>query len=191
MATFQDLAQEPGDDRWRPPKVIVVAPDAFASEWAQRPSEPVEMGLRLVPDQDLQTARAEAAKLAQQMHEDINTQEAVDCFNDALLRWRIARSTCSVDDLRRPWFDFAEDTVRRALTPEGVKAIAFEIEVFEAETSPLYAPADDERIADLQAILEQGAPWAKMSEAEQRGTRRLLAVVLDRFGEAMARDVAS
>lgn len=186
MGTFRGVLQKDDDDRWRPPKVITVEPNAFASEWETRPLEPVAIGLRIIPDEDLQTARAEAAKFAQGMHDDIGTQEAADCFNDALLRWIIARSTCQPDDVRQPFFEFAEDTVRVALSTEGVKAISFQLEVFKTETSPLLKPIDHEEELDLAHILTEGAPWSAMSEAEARGTKRLLRVALERFGEAFA-----
>jgi hypothetical protein len=187
MSTFGQASSTGTDEeRWLAPRVIEVPPEAFASDWLDRPSEPVKIGLRLVPDHDKQVARAEAAKYAAQMHPG-DTENAIDCFNDALLRWLIARATCQPHDVREPWFQMAEDTVRYALSTEGVKTLAHEIEVFELETSPLTKPATDDEVADLAALLERGPPWAQMSHAEQRGTRRLLAVVLERFGEALAR----
>lgn len=187
MGIFRSLtAAKADEDRWRPPKVITVDPRAFASEWADRPLEPVEMGLRVIPDEDLQTARAEAAKFAQEMHDDLGSEDAVDCFNDALLRWIIARGTCAPDDVRQPFFSFAEDTVKAALSTEGVKSISFELEVFKTETSPLLKPVDTEEELDLAHILTEGAPWGAMGDARARGTRRLLRVVLDRFSEAFA-----
>jgi hypothetical protein len=191
MATLADIvAKKAAAERWVPPRIIMVQPTAFASEWADAPSEPVTMGLRHVSDDDLQKARAEAAKYATKMHGEDDQESLVDCFNDALLRQRIARTTCNAQDVRRPWFEFAEDTVRIALTTEGVKSIVHEIEVFETETSPLFPQATDEDVLDLEAIIKQKPPWNSMSEAEQRGTRRLIGVVLERFGEALARSAS-
>ena len=188
MAALREIVAAKADaSRWLPPKVISIHPNAFASTWEKRPQVAVEVGLRLVPDEDLQTARAEAVKFALEMHSREDEDELNACFNDALLRWRIAKTCCSPDDTRRPFWEYAEDTVRVALTTEGVKSLAHEIELLELETSPLYAPATDDEIQDLVAILNDGPPWAKMSAAEQRGTRRLLTAVLDRFGEAMVR----
>jgi hypothetical protein len=187
MSTF--AAHQPDDaEKHRPPKVITVPPEAFSWEWPERPEQPVEMGLRIVPDEDIQAARDESARFVFARYGDRwNTPEAVDCFNDALLRHRIARTTCQPDDQRKPWFRAAEDTVRMALSTEGVKLLAFEIEVFDLETSPLYKPISDDELLDLAAILESDAPFVGMSEAEQRGTRRLLVVVLDRIGAGRAR----
>ena len=193
MSTFSQISKPAAgagadEARWLAPRVIDVPPEAFASDWLERPQEPVQIGLRLVPDHDKQVARAEAAKYAAQMHPSADDVEnTVDCFNDALLRWLIARATCQPHDVREPWFQMAEDTVRIALSTEGVKMLAHEIEMLELEMSPLYKPATDDEVADLAALLQQGAPWGQMSPAEQRGTRRLLAVVLERLGEAFAR----
>lgn len=188
MAVLRELvAARSEEDRWRPLKVIEVKPEAFATTWDKRPQITVEVGLRLVADEDLQTARAEAVKFALEMHSRDDDDELNACFNDALLRWRIAKTCCSPEDSRRPFFDYAEDTVREALTTEGVKALAHEIELFETETSPLYQPATDDELLDLATILQDGPPWAKMGEADQRGVRRLLAAALERFGDAMSR----
>lgn len=187
MGTFRDVTER-GEDaaKHRPPKVITVPPSAFASEWRDRPTEPVEIGLRTLADGETETARAEAAKRALRIHPE-DRDLAVDCFNDALLRWLIARATCSPDDVREPYFRAAEDTVRFALSTEGVKLLSHELEVFTLETSPMYPPAKDDELLDLAALLEDEAPFAGMSPAEERGTRRLVGVVLERIGAARVR----
>ncbi len=187
MSTFS--AHRPADDevRFRAPKVITVPPEAFSWEWSERPEQAVEIGLRTVPDEDTQAARDEAARFVFQRYGDRwQSQEATDCFNDALWRHRIARTTCQPDDVRRPWFRAAEDTVRMALSTEGVKLIAQEIDTFDLENSPAYRPATDDEVLDLAGALVE-EPFAGMTETEERATRRLLAVVLERIGEARAR----
>jgi hypothetical protein len=187
MGTFADTRQT-DEARFRAPKVIKVPPEAFSWEWAERPEQPVEIGLRIVPDEDTQAARDEAARFAFGRYGDRwESQEAVDCFNDALLRHRIARSTCQPDDQRKTWFRAAEDVVRMALSTEGVKLLAQEIEVFEQESSPAYRPATDEEVLDLAAVLMGAAPFAGMASPEERATRRLLTVLLERIGAARAR----
>lgn len=188
MATFAEATESLGENgRYQPTKVILVQPEAFAYDWPGRPSEPVEMGLRIVPDADLDTARGEAARHAAKMHGPEDAANAIDCFNDSLLRHRIALSTCSASDVRQAWFKgSAEDMVRVALSTEGVKAISFEISVFESETSPLYKPATDDEIADLVELLLRDDPFAGMEEARARRNRRLLAVVLEDIGAAVA-----
>ncbi len=187
MSTF--AAHRPTDDeaRFRAPKVITVPPEAFSWEWAERPEQPVEIGLRSVPDEDTQAARDQAARFVFDRYGDRwQSVDATDCFNDALWRHRIARATCQPEDFRRPWFRAAEDVVRMALTTEGVKLLAQEVEVFEQENSPAYKPATDDEVLDLAgAIL--GDPFAGMTETEERATRRLLTVVLERIGAARAR----
>jgi hypothetical protein len=187
MSTFS--AHRPAEDeaRFRAPKVITVPVAAFSWEWNERPEQPVEIGLRIVPDEDTQAARDQAARFVFDRYGDRwQCQEGTDCFNDALWRHRIARTTCQPDDVRRPWFRAAEDTVRMALSTEGVKLLAQEIEVFEQENSPAYKPATDDEVVDLAAALAE-EPFAGMTEAEERATRRLLSVVLKRIGEARTR----
>jgi hypothetical protein len=189
MPTFaQVTAPQSDEDRYRPPKVIDVPPDAFASDWAERPSEAVAVGLRIIPDDDLQTARDNAAAFAARRYLDqVDTVEAVDCFNDALLRHKIARATCMPEDVRQPFFRAAEDTVRFALSTDGVKLLAQEIQLFELERSPAYKPATDDEVLDLAALLQTEAPFLGMSAIDEQAVRRLLAVVRERIGEALAR----
>jgi len=185
MGVFRDT-EPAGDERWKPPRVIQVSPDAFASDWLERPDGPVEMGLRRAADFDAEKARSVAAQRAVEMHDEPD-EAAVDCYNDELLRYIIARSTCQVDDVRKPYFEMAEDTVRTALSTDGVRFLAHEIEVFNAETDPTIDPASDEEILDLGALLQNGPPWASMDAAAQRGARRLISVLLDRFDVALTR----
>jgi len=184
MGTFREHGGDEGARR--PPRVITLPPSAFATEWRERPTEPVELGLRYLPDGETETARTEAAKHAMRLHPD-DLELANDCFNDALLRWIVSRCTCSAEDAREPYFRAAQDTVWFALSEDGVKLIAHEYEVFKIETSPLHPPATDEEILDLAALLEDEPPFAGMSTAEERGTRRLIGVVLERIGAARVR----
>lgn len=188
MGRFRD-AQPAIEARWVPAKIITVPPEAFATEWAGRPLEDVEIGLRSAPDFDTEKASSVAAARAAQMHDVTGGagQAAIDCYNDELLRYIIARSTCRPDDSRRPYFEMAEDTVRHALSTAGVRLLAHEIEVFQAETDPTVDPATDDELQDLAAMLQNGPPWVLMDEADQRGTRRLASVLLDRFGAALMR----
>lgn len=187
MPTF--AAHRPAEDeaRFRAPKVITVPVEAFSWEWTERPEQPVEIGLRIVPDEDTQAARDQAARFVFDRYgERWQSVDATDCFNDALWRHRIARTACQPDDMRRPYFKAAEDTVRMALSTDGVKLLAQEIEIFEQENSPAYKPATDDEVLDLAGALADD-PFAGMTETEERATRRLLSVVLERIGAARAR----
>jgi hypothetical protein len=91
------------------------------------------------------------------------------------------------EDVRQPFFRAAEDTVRFALSTEGVKLLAQEIQLFELERSPAYKPATDDEVLDLAALLQTEAPFVGMSAVEEQAVRRLLTVVRERIGEALAR----
>lgn len=114
-----------------PPATVDVPLVFFAETWAERPVgvSSVTVGLRTIADSDVQAARAQAAKAASVQHpvtaqSDINTRRLwVDAFQDALMRWMVARGTCDPTDATQPpsvWAAAPEDMVKEALTSDGV-----------------------------------------------------------------------
>src|SRR5579859_883072 len=106
----------------RPPrKVVVVSPDAFADEWARKPTADVAIGLRLLSESDVQAARGEAAQQAVRWFADlegecIDEDARTDPFNDGLIRHALARACTDPNNQSIAWFgEAAEDTVRVAL----------------------------------------------------------------------------
>jgi hypothetical protein len=172
MTTFAKAAAT------RPPRVIVVPRAAFSDRWEGKPAADVAMGLQLLSDGDYQTARAEASKLAGELH----TDEAgwLEAFHDALVRWAVAKATTDPNDVRRPYFQAAEDTVRDALTPLGARRIYDELERLTIETSPLEPEATEADLRALSLLLADAAPLlASLARGEERALRRLLCHALD------------
>jgi hypothetical protein len=167
----------------RPPRVIVVPRAAFSDRWEGKPSGDVAVGLQLLSDGDYQTARAEATKLASELQDD----EAgwLEAFHDALLRWAVAKAATDPNDARKPYFQAAEDTVRDALTPLGVRRVYDELERLTIETSPLEPEANDGELLELAELLKHGAGvLTPLVRGQERSVRRLLRHCLEVLREA-------
>lgn len=162
-----------------PPRTLPLPPSVWASDWRERPSEVVVVGLRLLADAEEQTARAEATRFALELHPEAD-EGFVEAYNDALIRWLVARGICDPNDVRRPYplLPMAEDQVRGALTGAGLRFIFDALEALQIETSPLYQEADDDELHVLAELLSADEPLAALSGAEERRARRLLRFVL-------------
>lgn len=168
-------------------RVVELPPSAYADGWGSKPSAPVRVGLRLISDAEIQTARGEAVRAAMTLHPHADAAQAsqdpnwIDAFNDALMRWAVARATCVPEDISKPFFPVAEDTVKEALTSQGIKALFEALELLVVEQSPLSPEATDEDLGDLVQVLQHGAALTKMPPGEARALRRLLGHALERL----------
>lgn len=168
----------------QPPRVAILSPSAFADTWEAKPTADVAVGLRLLSERELQTAKAEASKTIERMYagedgEIFDQEKAVEAWNDALVRWAVAYATCDPNDVTKPYFDFAEDVIAAALTPEGIRRLWDEWRVLVEETSPLSPELDAEGIAALVDALPR---LETLSPNTQRRLRRLLGVCLSELG---------
>ncbi|WP_394849702.1 hypothetical protein LZC95_19895 [Pendulispora brunnea] len=138
----------------RPRRCIVLSPAAFADTWSERPSEDVAVGLRLLAERDLQAAKLEASRWVERLYSrDDGTlrdpETATEAWNDALIRWACALAMCDPNDVTRPYFRAAEDTIAIALTPDAIRRVWDALEAFHAEESPVAPEATDDEIEEL------------------------------------------
>jgi len=168
-----------------PPDVITVPISAFADSWDGKPEYPVKVGLRLIADADIQAARAQAAAYASKLHPDIATSTAArevwtEAYNDACMRWIVARGTCADDNVAMAfdlWAAAPEDIVRDALTSEGVRFIFDAWERMKVATSPLLPEATQDELDQLWDLLPVGLPT--LSADRQARVLRYLRFCLD------------
>lgn len=171
-----------------PPSVIVVPPEAFASTWSDRPDEDVTIGLRFVPDAQLEDARVEAYRRAERLfpkHEanaEAN-QLFIATFQDTLLRWIIARGTCDPNNVHKPWYAWSaapEDiVVEQALTDQGAQLIFDAWERMRLAANIGLAVATDADLALLPELLTRLPAMAEVSRTRALRLRRLLRFVLE------------
>lgn len=181
MSTFREVLEAQSSI---PERHVILKPNSFADDWQSRPKEDVALGLRRVSDADIQTARAEAAKFAIDMHDD--EEGRYEAFSDALMRWLIIRGTCDANDIRvnHPLFDGSEENVRNALTKEAIRYTWDHVDRFHAETGPLIPEASDEDFLTLASYLQTPELLEVMSTANRKRFRKFVTFMLEDIRES-------
>lgn len=159
MSAFERYAEAAGASQKRPaPATITLDPEEFAATWSARPVAPIKFGLRLPSEREIMTARAEAAKVAVNLHGADEPEEREAAFGDALLAFGCARCLCDPLDLMAPHpvLPFADDMVRDALPSAALRRVWDAVERLAAEVSPLVAEATDEDLRGLAAAILTG-----------------------------------
>lgn len=180
MSAFASLAAR------KPPSFVLVPPDAFKDEWEDRPREKVAIGLRLVSHQDLQVARAQGRRRANEAFPNLDDEDGrelifwSDAFNDALIAQIISAAICDPNDVHEMWEPFKaapEDMCRMFLTSDGLRLLYDAWERMRISVDPTQREATNEEAALLPALLaERGEGLGRVRAMR---ARRLLAFVLD------------
>lgn len=169
-----------------PPGFVNIPPNAFRSDWEDRPRETMCAGLRLIAHQDLQVARAQARERALRAVPNADAskphdlQAFIDAHNDALLAHIVSQALCDPNDVTSPWAPIKaapEDMVREYFTSDGLKLVFDEWERVRLSLDPTRREATDEEVAALPALLDSRSP--NLSALKRARMRRLLACVLD------------
>lgn len=165
---------------------VNVPPIAFSDEWFDRPKSTVCIGLRLVPDTDIQAARAQARRYANEAFPGLsgdNPHELVawgDTYNDGLMGHILAFGMCDPNNALEFWEPFKaapEEMTRRFLLPEGKKLVWDKWEAMRIATTPTQREATNEETATIAALLAEWAP--RLGVVRTARARRLLGFVLD------------
>jgi hypothetical protein len=145
-------------DARKPARVVVLPPSAFSDEWPQKPVTDVAVGLRLVSESTLQSAKAEAARHAIGFYEGreldcVDEDARVEAYNDALVRFVCARAMTDPNDIAAPYFPMAEDTIAQAMTTGGIMRVWDEYVRLLLGTGNRTTPIDDDDIVALAGAL--------------------------------------
>jgi hypothetical protein len=185
LSAFKDVVPT------KPPTFLPIPPNAFDQQWSDRPTETVAAGLRLVSDQDIQVARAQARRRANEAFPKLNANNPSeiiawnDAFNDALMAHIIGYALCDPNDVNEGWDVIKaapEDIPRLYMTSDGKKLVFDAYERMRIELDPTQREAsDDEAELALALLLEHGD---KLPRVQRMRVRRLLAFVLDELVKA-------
>lgn len=178
MSAFRELKKATAP---APASVVVLLPGHYADTWPSKPAEPTPVGLRLVSEKDLQTARQQAAKGAwdQFPDPDQDDDDRLAAYNDTLAAWVVACGTTQPNDATKPWLPMAQDNVQCALTSGGVHFLFDQIVALYTERSPLSPEVTDGDIVRLCDALHSGEAWSTANVAQVRHARRLLRRAMD------------
>lgn len=170
----------------RPPGSVIVPPNAWATAWRERPNEAVCIGLRFVPDAELEDARVEAYRRAARLYPDHVTAEAarelfVASFQDALARWIVVRGTCDPNDATQPYelFASAPEAISEAMTDSGLQRIFDAWERMRIESDISLPIATDEDLEKLTTLLTRLPALELLSRPRALRLRRLMQNVLE------------
>lgn len=166
------------------PRRVPLPRSAIADTWeGERPDSDFEVGIRTISEDEIERARAEAARRALELHPE--NQDGTEAeilrsaaFRDGLIRNAVARAACDPDDVTRPFHPLPDDWARCALTPPAAQRLWDELERLTIETSPVEPPATDDDCARLAALLATGEAWRGIERGEATRLRRLLRHVL-------------
>lgn len=166
-----------------PLRVVVLPPSAFNDDWADKPADEVAIGLRFIGQADVDAGRREAMREATGYYAElrgaplpVDPEAAVDVHNDALVMHAAARGTCDPNDVTKPYFVAAEDTVKIALTPEGARRIYDELVILTKGHSPGLPAASDAEVRSLGNRLRRGG----LSLDDE--SRKLIGYLLSKHG---------
>ncbi len=182
MTAFRTIVAARAD---APPRVVTLAPEAWASTWASRPGEPVRVGLRRHSEGDARAVSAAAAGKAWRRHPaEEQEDERVEAYNAIVMALLVARVACDPDDASIGYWEAgaADDAVPMALTPAGIEYLYGEIDRMSAEDSQTAHEATDDEMAWLSGALASGSVWGSMSVEAVARTRRLLAYAIAQMG---------
>lgn len=177
-SALRDLAEP--DKKIPAPRVVTLKPSEWAHDYEGRPDGSVAFGVRVITDADVQTARAEAAKLAIELHPE-DGEGRLEAYNDALLRWAVARGLCDPNDVTspHPYLPLPEDMVRVAFPQTTIRRLFDEIERLQIETSQIFPEATDDELGELAELLSVDAPFGDLPEPRARRARRFARFILD------------
>lgn len=164
----------------RAPRHVVLKPSDFADTWADKPSTEVAVGIRLLSENDYQTAKAEASRVVERLYTANDGglrdhEKAAEAWDDALICWVVAIGTCNVNDVQASYFPYANDVITLALTSRAIQRIYDAIDLLHLEESPATHEATDEELVALGEALAKGAEvLSSLKRIEARRARRLL-----------------
>jgi hypothetical protein len=145
------------------PRIVVLTPDAFAADWIHRPSVEAAIGLRHISQNDIAAARNEANREATGFYAEhdgrkVDTDLFADIFNDKLMEIVVARATCKPNDMGTPYFEYADATVPRALTPAGIRRLWDEYVILDRGTAVTLPASSDDEVKALGRKLSRIPP---------------------------------
>lgn len=159
-----------------PRYVRKLPPSAFADTWAERPGEPVNVGLRSISEEELSKAIYMATKTAWEDFPDAATDPdlRLEAYNDNLITNVLARALVDEKDIDRPYFAPAPEVrIRAALTSGGIRHLWSAYQETAAAGNPVGEQASADDVAALRSALE-GVDAASASARALRLAKLLL-----------------
>lgn len=168
----EKTAAAPGD-------VFMVPPSSFSDEWERKPSEPVQMGMRLASVQTIDEAIRMASRAAWEGHPESGESKArEELFTQEVMVNVLSRTLTDPRDRSVLFFAVApEAQCRLALSSGGIRALWERLERFMVASSPLSPEAEDIEVEALAKALSGGV-LRKLDKHQQARARRMIGAIL-------------
>lgn len=166
-----------------PACIVDVAPSLWREGRPSKPLQPVKVGLRLLSEEEVERARARAAKdawlaIPTGIPEDVR----IEHYNDRLMLLLMAEATCSPVDVTIAYFQFTDLQIGKDLTPEGIRYLYEHYEAFAVSYSPTSPEPTDAELDGLAEGLATGELLGELGSEHARRVRRLLKAALIEAG---------
>lgn len=160
------------------PKKLTIEPTHFAASWHLRPTERVEIGLRVPPERDFEGAAVEARKSVD--GRSIDEQGQPEAFERAYARILVARAVCDPDNVNAPHpnLPLPDDQIARAFPPATIHWLFDEVDRLHVEQSPGYTEASDDDLRSLSDLLSTDDPLGGLSLLRANRVRRYIDLIL-------------
>jgi hypothetical protein len=141
------------------PRRVVLSPSAFADDYETRPTADVAVGLRVISEADVQSAKAQSSrKVFDELYlsrddKRIDTEKAIEAWNDHLVRFVVSRALCDVNDVTKGYFQF-EDEAGRAFTSATFGKLWDELDILTTSVDPTGHRITDLELAELAAVID-------------------------------------
>lgn len=162
-----------------PADVFFVPPSSFSDEWERRPSEPVEMGMRLASVQTIDEAIRMASRTAWEGHPEPGDSKArEELFTQEVMVNVLSRTLTDPRDRSLLFFATApEAQCRLALSSGGIRALWERLERLMVATSPLSPEVTDTEV-EVMGMVVTGELLRRLSKTHEARARRMLGAVL-------------
>ncbi len=179
MATRAEIREAEGQI---PKKIIALLPEHFLETFTKRPTGEVAAGLRLLSQAEEMRCKGEAEAVVKAWSKatGITGDAAVERYNDELVVHVVACALTSCNKVEEPYFKHAAEAARVKLNSVGLRCVFDQLVDYKASVA-LVAPATDEELATLGAMLCEESPLSDLPPAESLAFRRWCRQILDRL----------
>lgn len=169
-----------------PPRVVPVPPSAFADDWHGRPDSEVAIGLCFVSAEDIDAAMNTALERAESWATNEGRRDEAHfnkVYNEQLIYGIVGRAAVNPNDCTRRWFPApCEDSIRRAMTPDGARRLWDELQLLHVGSGVQMPMASDDDIRRLAAILARGIAIGAATSAKATEARKFAWYLLEQLG---------
>lgn len=155
---------------------VLAQPTWFDERWSGRTTEAQRIFFRLVSEATVENAQITAVRQGWDAHPNPSDDGPRQELTNTFVLMGILAKAC-VNEQREPFFGkVAEDSIRTALTPAGVRRVYQAFELFCRDRDQPVLRASDDELSDIALAFTTGV-LETLPESSQRRIRMLAALI--------------